>query len=134
VTPSRGSSGDLGVRSKEQTDALHALNADEGTRAATATALAREQKQAVRDLNESEGRRFGTLFSKQDTAATLSRTGNALAQRTASATEATSRKNFSPVVKTNVNVNTTVKVSATIVKQQVDSVTQTTSVGGQTVL
>jgi hypothetical protein len=126
--------GDLGVRSKEQTDALHALNADEGTRAATATALAREQKQAVRDLNESEGRRFGTLFSKQDTAATLSRTGNALAQRTASATEATSRKNFSPVVKTNVNVNTTVKVSATIVKQQVDSVTQTTSVGGQTVL
>jgi hypothetical protein len=88
----------------------------------------------VHNFNASEGRRFGTLWAKQDAAATLSRTGNFLAARTASATEATSRKNFSPVVKTNVNVNTTVKVSATIVKQQVDSVTQTTSVGGQTVL
>jgi hypothetical protein len=88
----------------------------------------------IHNFNASEGRRFGTLWAKQDAAATLSRTGNFLAARTASATEATSRKNFSPVVKTNVNVNTTVKVSATIVKQQVDSVTQTTSVGGQTVL
>jgi hypothetical protein len=104
------------------------------TAARDAIPWAIRNRDEVRRLNESEGRRFGALYTKTDNIAGIQRTANFYASRTASATEATSRKNFSPLVKTNVNVNTTVKVSATIVKQQVDSVTQTTSVGGQTVL
>jgi TP901 family phage tail tape measure protein len=83
----------------------------------------------TRALNESEGRRFGLLFTKQDALAGLSRSANAYGARTAAATEATSRKNFSPNLNVKTNVFTTVKVSTTIVKQQVDSVTST--IGGQ---
>lgn len=89
------------ARQGETKDAVHTLNANEGTRAANIIAVQNAAKDAVHNFNASEGRRWGSSLAKQDAVI-----GEARVQKTHLATIAA--KDFSPRV--NVNVSNFVSV------------------------
>ena len=102
---------------------LDALLASSATASSMAAAWNAEQRTAYANLYSSSERQN----SKADALASLAKSANDFGSRTAAATEATSRKNFSPLVKVDNNISIPVSVSARVIAERVYEQTLTTN-------
>ena len=115
----------LGALSIAEKDAIYALNASEGARAATLQGRVDAAQAAIHTLNANEGSRAASLMA-------IGSTANSYNARTAAASERTAAKNFSPLVKTDVNVTVPITnvINSTVIQSQIHQLRTTTGSGG----